>query len=123
MIEEGQIVLFSFPEIGRVSGKLRPALVVRALPSPQGDWLVCMVSSQTRHEIQEMDEVLRDTDIDFRQTGLRITSLIRVTRLAVVSRNELEGTIGRLSEQRLRRIRARLARWIDGGSSGAVHDQ
>lgn len=119
MPEEGQIVLFAFPEIGRMSGKLRPAVIIRALPDARGDLLVCMISSQLRHEIPEMDEILRDTDLDFRQTGLRITSLIRVTRLAVVSRGELEGAIGQLSDERLHRIRARLARWIDGGISDA----
>lgn len=71
MIEEGQIVLLAFPEIGQMSHKLRPAVNLRALPGPQGDWLVCMVSSQLRHEIPEMDEIVRDTDVDFRQTGLR----------------------------------------------------
>lgn len=70
-----------------------------------------------------MDEIVRDTDVDFQQTGLRMTSLIRVTRLAVVSRGELEGAIGQLSEERLRRIRARLAHWMDGGISDAVRGQ
>jgi mRNA interferase MazF len=103
-----------------MSSKLRPAVIIRALPGPQEDWLLCMVSSQLRHEIPEMDEVVCDTDPDFRQTGLRMTSLIRVTRLAVVSGGELEGAIGQLTEERLRRIRARLARWIDAGVSDAV---
>ena len=100
-----------------MSGKLRPAVIIRALPNPHGDWLVCMISSQLRHEIPEMDEVVHDTDPDFPGTGLRMTSLIRVARMAVVSRGELEGAIGQLSEERLRRIRRRLARWIDGGAS------
>ena len=106
-----------------MSGKLRPAVIIRALPNPYGDWLVCMISSQLHHEIPEMDEVVRDTDADFPETGLRMTSLIRVARLAVVSRGELEGAIGQLSEERLRRIRRRLAHWIDGGASDAVSGQ
>ena len=70
-----------------------------------------------------MDEVVRDTDADFQETGLRMTSLIRVARVAVVSRGEVEGFIGQLSEERLRRIRGRLARWIDGGVTGDVYRQ
>jgi mRNA interferase MazF len=118
--EEGQVVLFAFPEAGQITGKFRPAVIIRALPNPHGDWLVCMISSQLRHEIPEMDEVVRDTDSDFPETGLRMTSLIRVARVAVVSRGELEGAIGQLSEERLRRIRRRLARWIDSEASDNV---
>ena len=46
MIQEGQIVLFSFPQTDQVAGKLRPALVVRSLPGAHNDWLICMISTR-----------------------------------------------------------------------------
>ena len=34
MIQEGQITLFAFPQTDQASGKLRPTLILRSLPSP-----------------------------------------------------------------------------------------
>lgn len=114
MIQEGQITLFAFPQTDQVSSKLRPALILRCLPNQHGDWLICMLSSQLHHEVPEFDEIVRDTDDDFSQTGLKTTSLIRVTRLAVVSEDLLQGAIGSLPEERLNKIQVRLADWIRG---------
>ena len=115
MLQAGQIVLFSFPQTDQVKGEFRPALVLRSVSGPHNDWLICMISTQLHQQLPELDEVVRATDSDFPQTGLKATSLIRVTRLAVVSADLLRGTIGDLAPDRLERIRSRLARWILGG--------
>ena len=115
MIEEGQIVLFAFPQTNMPGGKLRPALVLRKCPGAYEDWLVCMVSSQLRHEVDGFDEFIRRKDPDFLQTGLKVDSVIRATRLAVVTSDILQGSIGRLSSQRLASIQKRVARWIENG--------
>lgn len=116
MIQDGQIVLFSFPQTDGVAGKLRPALVLRPVPGAHSDWLVCMVSTRLHHQVTELDEVVRETDPDFSQTGLKATSLVRVGRLAVVSAELLQGAIGHLSASRLQRIRSRLGRWLAVGA-------
>ena len=41
MIEEGQIVLFRFPQTDLKDGKPRPALVIRKVPGDYDDWLIC----------------------------------------------------------------------------------
>ena len=46
MIRERQVVLFRFPQTNQTIGKLRPALVIRKVPGPHKDWLICMISSQ-----------------------------------------------------------------------------
>ena len=51
MIQEGQIVLFKFPLTDQTVGKLRPALVIRKLPSLHDDWLICMISSQSSQQV------------------------------------------------------------------------
>lgn len=113
MISEGQIVIFTFPQTGLASGKLRPALVLRALPGAFNDWLICMISTSLHQEVPGLDEVIDRTDMDFAKSGLKDSSLVRVSRLAVVSANLLRGTIGNLSIDRLNRIRSRLAEWIE----------
>ena len=61
----GQIVIFRFPQTDLVIGKTRPALLLAPLPSGYDDWLVCMISSQTRQTISGIDEPISISDPDF----------------------------------------------------------
>lgn len=49
---------------------------------------------------------------DFELSGLKVASVIRVARLAVVAADVLMGAIGEISVERLRRIKQNLAKWI-----------
>ena len=108
----GQIVLFKFPQTDLESGKLRPALLLAQLPSDYDDWLACMISSQISQYIEGLDEIIKEDSPDFTRSGLRTESVIRATRLAVVSGDVLYGTIGKISLERLMRIKNQLADWI-----------
>ena len=112
MIAEGQIALFRFPQTDQPSGKLRPALIVRKLPGRYEDWLICMISSQLNQEIPGFDEIVTSDDLDFKDSGLKLPSLVRIGRLAVVNSDILVGQIGRLDATRLARIKQRLSNWI-----------
>ena len=114
MITEGQIVLFRFPQTDQTEAKLRPALVLRRLPGQYNDWLICMVSSQLHQKIPDFDEVITPTDSDFQQSGLKLASVIRISRLAVVDSDILLGKLGQIDTQRLSRIKRTLANWIQG---------
>jgi len=112
-IKSGQIVLFHFPQTDLVIGRLRPALLIAKTPSNQNDWLVCMISSQRHQAIPSIDEIIETTDSDFAQTGLKSASLIRLTRLAVVEESIFRGNIGEIADERLQRLKKRLANWIE----------
>ncbi len=112
MISEGQMVLFRFPKTDQTIAKLRPALVLRSLPGPFEDWLICMVSSQLGQEISGFDERL--TASEFVISGLRASSVIRIARLAIVERSVLCGAIGQVASERLTRIKLKLGQWIAG---------
>lgn len=114
MISEGQIILFKFPQTDQQSGKLRPALVLRKVPGKYDDWLICMISSQLHQRVQEIDELITLEDSDFIESGLKMPSVIRVSRLAVVDGEILLGRLGQISGDRLASIRQGLARWIQG---------
>lgn len=118
MKRPGQVVLFRFPYTDLSEGKLRPALLLARLPGEYEDWLICMISSQTKHYLAGFDEIIREGDADFAASGLKVTSVIRIGRLAVVSGEILVGAIGEVSEERLRGIKRRLAEWLieDRGS-------
>lgn len=112
MRKSGQIVLFDFPQTNLVSGKPRPALMLAKLPGGYGDWLLCMISSQTHQYIAGVDEMILPDSPDFIQSGLKNTSVIRASRLAVVEENALLGPIGEISPERLNRIKDNLINWI-----------
>lgn len=113
MVKVGQIVLFNYPRTDLIIGKKRPALVIKSLSNNYyQDWLVCMISSKTGQEIPNLDEVISPNDADFQETGLKSESVIRVSRLAVVSQSIFLGYIGQISYQRLEKINRNLANWI-----------
>jgi len=103
-----------FPSVDLRLGKPRPVLLLAPVPGAHEDWLVCMISSQLRHEVSGFDEVIREADADFDGSGLKVASLVRLGRLAVVSAGMLAGAIGALSEERLAAVRCRLADWVRG---------
>jgi len=71
-----------------------------------------MISSQLHQQIPDFDEVITSADSDFHQSGLKLASVIRISRLAVVNSDMLLGKLGRIDTQRLSRIKQRLASWI-----------
>ena len=112
MKEAGQVVVFRFPQTDLEEGKLRPALLLGKLPGEYDDWLICMISSQTRQYLSGFDEIVQEADDDFGASGLKVTSVIRVGRLAVVSGEILIGAIGQVSSERLSRVKTHLSDWL-----------
>jgi mRNA interferase MazF len=112
MIEEGDVVLFRFPQTDLKERKLRPALVIRRIPGEYEDWLICMISSRIYQYNEKLDEIIAIKDNDFPDSGLKTESVIRTSRLAVVGKEILVGKIGKISPERLKRIKERLANWI-----------
>lgn len=101
-----------FPTIALNEGKPRPVLLIASLPGLHEDWLVSMFSTQLQHAVEGFDEILDQTQSDFLASGLKVSSVIRIARLAVVPANLLVGSIGEISPDRLRRIQQKLAAWI-----------
>lgn len=112
MKQAGQVALFRFPQADLEVGKLRPALLLGQLPGGYDDWLICMISTQLRHAVPEFDEIVRESDSDFTESGLKGASVIRSGRLAVLEGEILIGAIGHIAPERLRRIKRHVAEWL-----------
>lgn len=115
MKRAGQIVLTPFPYTDLSATKLRPVLMLRQA-SHFDDWLVCMVSSQVHQAGTDFDEIISPTDTDFADSGLKVSSVLRLSRLAVLDGSLLLGSIGAISEERLGNVRQRLAKWVTSES-------
>ena len=111
-MQVGQLVLLRFPSADLAEGRLRPVLLLARLPGEYDDWLICMISSQIRHFVPGFDELISEESPDFAESGLKTSSVIRVGRLAVVERTLLLGSLGKIGDDRLHRIKTTLAHWI-----------
>ncbi len=112
MKQEGQIILYKFPETNWQASKIRPALLIKKLPGTYDDWLLCMITRRMHQAIANFDLILSPKDTDFNDSGLRSESLIRIARLAVVDGELLQGSVGKLSSQKLLLVQSRLAYWL-----------
>lgn len=112
MISEGDILLFRFPLSDLGVGKLRPALLIKRIDGDFDDCLVCMISTQARLQISDLEVVLPETMPGFDKTGLKKESLVRTSRLAVVQESVFTGKLGTLPTEVFSDIRIRLADWI-----------
>ncbi len=115
----GQIVLTPFPNTDLSTAKLRPVLLLCKASRRFDDWLVCMVSSQLHQAEPDLDELIRNTDEDFGATGLKVSSVVRVSRLAVLQGESMIGRLGDISHVRLKALRTRVAHWVESGEQTA----
>ena len=109
-MKEGDIVLALLPQTdGR--GKYRPAVVLRRMPG-FGDLLVCGISTQLRQQVADFDEIIEPSHTDFKTSGLKAPSLIRLGFLAVLPVSNFLGTIGSISDRRHQRLLSRLSEYL-----------
>lgn len=112
MKEAGRIVLVAMPNTDFSNAKVRPALLLKKLPGNHDDWLICLISSKLHQQIEGFDLLVNESDSDFIDSGLKQTSLIRISRLAVVNETFLPGAIGRISTQKLAQVKENLSKGL-----------
>ncbi len=106
-MREGEIILANLAQAdGTV--KLRPVLLLKKLPG-YNDFLVCGISTQLHQLIPNFDELIDETSNSFIQTGLRQSSIIRLGFLAVIPKNKIPGSIGRIDPTRHKNLLKRLS--------------
>ena len=62
--------------------------------------------------------MIKRTDDDFKPSGLKVPSLIRIGKLATVEEEVLEGVLGEISSERLTKILKRLRDHLERVSKG-----
>ncbi len=109
-MKEGDIILTPVPQANGLV-KNRPAVVLRELP-PYKDLLICGISTQLHQEVKGFDEIIPSTDSDFRSSGLKASSLVRLGFLAVVPQSKVIGMIGSISVERHKRLQKTLSDYL-----------
>lgn len=110
-MREGNAVLAALPQSDGQT-KLRSVLLLRQLPAPHNDFLVCGISSQIQQMISDFDEMISIKDDDFKQSGIIKESIIRLSFLAVISADTIAGTIGKISEPRHQKLLKSLSDYL-----------
>jgi mRNA interferase MazF len=109
-MKEGDILLASLPQ-GDGTLKDRPVLFLKRMP-PFQDFLVCGISTQIQQAVPELDETIVPADVDFRTSGLKAASLIRLGYLAVLPRPTVKGRLGSVSAARRNRLLTSLSEFL-----------
>ncbi len=87
---KGKIILIPFPFTDLSATKLRPALV---LYEGEKDIVAAFISSKTEKP-KQTDITVDERHPEFKQTGLKCTSIIKLDKIATISKTLILGEIG-----------------------------
>lgn len=97
-LNKGDIVLVQFPFTDLSQTKLRPALILYS-NSATNDITLCFISSQNVNNLTSEEFAIKDSDTEFSDTGLRISSKVKVTRIATLNNSLIVRRLGKLGTQ------------------------
>jgi mRNA interferase MazF len=106
-MKKGKIVLTQFPFTDLSATKRRPAVVVSP-ESEEDDVIVAFISSKIKDTILPSEYLLSVDHPDFEKTGLKVISLIKLSKLATLEKKILVGEIGECSARIMDELNARL---------------
>ena len=101
-MKKGDIILIYFPFTNFESAKLRPAIVL--IPENKyGDVCLAFITSKViRDDIDAL--VINQRDKDFKKTGLKVSSTIKVGKIVTLHKDLIAGKIGGLSKNHIKKL-------------------
>jgi len=102
---KGKIVLIPFPFTNLTATKLRPALV---LFEGERDVVVAFISSRVPQEPAPSDITITENHPEFRLTGLKVPSVVKLDKVATISKDLIPGEIGEIGAKLKREINKKL---------------
>lgn len=113
-LQRGDVVLVPFPFTDLTRQKARPAVVVSSeqFNAASPDVVVVAISSKLRSTPNDADLILRQGSAGFQGTGLRVSSVIRTTKLLTLQQSLVYTTLGKLESRVINELDSRLARAV-----------
>jgi mRNA interferase MazF len=102
---KGKIVLIPFPFTDLTATKLRPALV---LYEGEKDVVAAFISSRTEKP-KTTDIIINEKHPEFKQTGLKLASVIKLDKVATLSKSLIVGEIGEVGTKTKKAINHKIA--------------
>ncbi|MEI7709095.1 MAG: type II toxin-antitoxin system PemK/MazF family toxin [bacterium] len=104
MHKAGDIILTPFPFTDLSGNKVRPALVLGA-QSGGDDVTVCFISSNVSQKVHKLDVLVDSTEKSFQKTGLKLQSIIKITKIATLDKAVVLGKIGVLDAVNRKKVK------------------
>lgn len=92
-----KVVLVPFPFDDLSASKVRPAVCLTESIGPHGHVILAFITSKVPDDLLYSDIVLKSDSPEFTETGLKVTSTIRLHRFLTVSTNSLQRELGKLT--------------------------
>ena len=93
-MKPGDIILINFPFTIPHQSKVRPALVITETKDKYRDVVVCAISSVLPPKLSKREMVIKSDHPDFKQTGLRVDSVVKIDRIATLRKVDIITKIG-----------------------------
>jgi mRNA interferase MazF len=107
---KGKIVLLPFPFTDLTTAKLRPALIIH---EGKEDVVVAFISSKVQSELSEADVLVSKKDVGFKESGLKVDSLIKLDKIATVLKDLIVGELGELDVESRREVNQKLTKMLE----------
>jgi len=91
------IVLIEFYFSDKKKSKLRPAIILTK-PDTHGDIIVATITSNIHRASHKGDILIPSTNKSFPETGLKVSSVIRLSKLATIHNKRIKGELGLLPQ-------------------------
>ena len=103
-----KVVLVPFPFDDLTTHKVRPAVCLTDPIGPHRHVVAAFITSQTPADLLSSDLLLDADDEGFEQTGLRVTSTLRLHRLLTIPAQLIKRELGQLSGDSINLVEQRL---------------
>ena len=107
---KGKIVLVPFPFDNLQRAKVRPAVCLTDPIGPHRHVVLAFITSRIPSDLTETDIIIDSNDPDFKSTGLKVTSVIRLHRLMTVSTSLILRELGELPPSKQEEVDDKLRR-------------
>jgi len=104
-LQKGDIVLALFPFSDFSQTKLRPAVVLWSSLTNQ-DVTICFITSQDTADVFSDEILLQPSNPEFTDTGLKVVSKIRVTKVVSLERKLITRRLGKLGNGYIYKLNA-----------------
>ena len=113
MINPGDILLFKYPYKNYLGEKRRPVLIIAERPDFANEFLIAFMTSQLSGFNKKWDiELDPESNRDY-QTNLKKKTIIKTTKLMIISYSRLTGKIGSVDISIIAQVKENIKRWLN----------
>jgi len=107
------VVLVPFPFDDFSTTKVRPAICLTNKIGQFGHIVIAFITSQIPDDLEQSDMVLKINDKDFQQTGLKVSSVIRLHRIVTIPGHLIKRELGKITKSQEKELKQKLIRLFE----------